>query len=583
VADAPDPLVGTTLDERYRVERLLGKGGMGRVYDAVQVELGRRVALKVLAPELAKQPTILERFRREAIAAAMLGHPHIVDVTDFVVPEKGPPFLVMERLAGEGLMDVLQRGPLEVERAVRITVQLLDALQEAHEAGIVHRDLKPANVFLVALAGGQELVKLLDFGIAKLRDAGGRLTAVGEMVGTPRFAAPEQLKGGEVDARTDVYGAGVLLYGMLTGRPPFPGPAADLIRAVLEDEPPDVRVANPTVAPALAEVVQRAMSKSAADRYASAREMMDALGGARARGTDEDAPRESAAVVAQAAKKKKAKKPTRRAPSAAVLGGAALLAGLLLGGLAVGATMFFVMRAATRPEPVASAPPPPPGAPPLEQVAPTPAPSPAMADACGRWIDRACACPGPGGRTACDATRARIGAIPADRQELACAQALSDFACPPDALVERLRPGSTEGHLTEGARQRYRLELRGGQRIDVWMKSEVLDAYLVLRDPSGVIVATNDDAADEAAGTDAHIVYVTREAGRFELEARARDPSAGGGPFELQLQVQAAQRTATRRRRRASTLDPFRPNPPYGTGAPYPAQPRPLAQPLGPR
>ncbi|MCZ7686833.1 MAG: serine/threonine protein kinase [Sandaracinaceae bacterium] len=284
--DRADPLIGRVLDGRYRVDRLLGAGGMGRVYEATQVELGRHVAIKVLMRELSGEPVFLERFRREAIAAAVLGSPHIVDVTDFGAPEDGPPFLVMELLSGESLMDVLRReGALDVSRAVRITVQLLDALADAHEAGIVHRDLKPENVFLVSLAGGDEMVKLLDFGVAKLRESkqAQRLTAVGALVGTPRFAAPEQLRGEEVDARTDVYGAGVVLYGMLTGRPPFPGPLEDLIRAVLEDDPPDVRVVSPAVTPTLAAVVSRAMAKAKADRFESAAAMLAALGG-RARG-----------------------------------------------------------------------------------------------------------------------------------------------------------------------------------------------------------------------------------------------------------------------------------------------------------
>ena len=586
-----DPLIGRLLDERYRVTKLLGRGGMGRVYDAVQVELGRRVALKVLAPELAKEPTILERFRREAIAAAMLGHPHIVDVTDFVVPKQGPPFLVMERLVGEGLMDVLQQGGmLEVERAVRITVQLLDALQEAHEAGIVHRDLKPANVFLVALAAGQEMVKLLDFGIAKLRDAGGkgRLTAVGEMVGTPRFAAPEQLKGGEVDARTDVYGAGVLLYGMLTGRPPFPGPTADLIRAVLEDDPPDVRVINPAVEPALAAVVQKAMSKRSADRFASAREMIDALGGARFKGADEDAPRESAVAAIEAAKKERPsskRAPKSRAPSIGLIAGGAMVAGLALGGLAVGASVFFVMSAG-EPEAAAAAP----------TSDPPPVTPAATAPVCAQWIEAACSCPGVAGQNACATANQVVSQLAPDAQASECSRAIASFVCPPTEEARLVEEGVFSERLVVGGTRHFALQLRGGVRTEIWMTSEALDAYLVLRDPEGVVVAINDDAVADDSGTDAQIVYFPRTSGRFQIEARAREPQAGGGEFDLIVALGEPERTRRRRRPRTpqqQVIEPwnqtspggFRPNPPAPRNfdpftpepTPEPARPPPRA------
>ncbi|MCA9610164.1 MAG: protein kinase [Myxococcales bacterium] len=545
----PDPLVGRVLDGRYRVERLLGGGGMGRVYDAVQVELGRRVALKILIPELAKVPSILERFRREALAAAVLGHPHIVDVTDFVLPNDGPPFLVMEHLVGEALVDVLTRdGMLSVPRALKITIQLLDALQAAHDAGIVHRDLKPANVFLVALAGGDEMVKLLDFGVAKLRESPGnkKLTAVGEMVGTPRFAAPEQLKGGPVDARTDVYGAGVLLYGMLTGKPPFAGPDADLIRAVLQDEPMDPRVVNPAVDPALAAIVAKAMAKNLEDRFDSARAMMDALGGRRAKGADEgDAARPSvAAVAAQGAVPKTTpgvhpEKPSR---GPLLLVAAGMLAFALLLSTGVGVAAYYLGESSAEQNDDA----------PAIGAAPTDADIAARTAACEEYLETSCACPGEHQTEIC--TRARTSVLSLRRSvqvgatsvaqvatwcgnmlqsnEL-CAFDADEMMLPTsDALTEGVQPGLLEDgdeRRSDGSlMDRYGLTLAAGRRVEIWVQSDAFDPYLVLRDPTGRVIATNDDAGSMPDGSNAQIVYYPRASGEYLVEASsARAGEAG--------------------------------------------------------
>ncbi|MGE3633964.1 MAG: serine/threonine-protein kinase, partial [Sandaracinaceae bacterium] len=273
-------LTGKVLGQRYRILRVLGRGGMGAVYEAIQENLGRRVAIKVLLDGLSHDPDLVERFRREADAAGRLMHPHIVQVTDFLRSRGEPAAIVMELLDGEPLLAVLQRGPLPIARACRIAVQLLSALAAAHDAGIVHRDLKPANVFLVPLAGGDEYVKLLDFGIAKLAESDGyqRLTQSGVLLGTPRYAAPEQMLSRTMtDARTDLYSVGVLLYSMLAGRPPFTSHGGQLLIEIQDHEPPDVRTFVPSLSAGLAEVVHRAMRKRPSERFATAREMSAAI------------------------------------------------------------------------------------------------------------------------------------------------------------------------------------------------------------------------------------------------------------------------------------------------------------------
>jgi len=551
---------------------------MGRVYDAVQVELGRRCALKVLIPELAKSPNILERFRREALAAAVLGHPHIVDVTDFVLPEGGPPFLVMERLLGEALVDVLTRdGMLEVPRSVRLTVQLLDALQAAHEAGIVHRDLKPANVFLVSLAGGDEMVKLLDFGVAKLRDgpSNRKLTAIGEMIGTPRFAAPEQLKGETVDARTDVYGAGVLLYGMLTGKPPFTGPNADLIRAVLSDDPIDPRVVNPAVDPGLAAVVAKAMSKSPADRYPSAQAMIDALGGRRAKGALEaDGARPSVAHVASQKHSQKPPGPSGGSSRGPLLiMAAAMFVFSLLIATATGFAGYHFGGASA--DELDDAPPPATAADVATQTA-----------SCEEYVETSCACPGEHRSEICD--RARTSVISLRRSVQIGATAVTtagewcqgmldgqDLCAADDAAsgsigLEAVGAGTHSGALTEGDEtrsdgaftDRVTVQLTAGQRVDIWVMSEAFDPYLVLRNANGRLLAVNDDTGSMPGETNAQIVYYPRVTGTFILEAGSARPDQLGA-YELVVNFGEASPTRIRRPspRRRREAEPALPEP----------------------
>lgn len=221
-----DPLIGKVVEGKYRVRRLIGKGGMGVVYEAVHELTGRKVALKVLAAHAAPSPSNVQRFIREARAAAAVQNEHVVNVLDMGLVDGGSYFLVLEYLDGCDLSyAVAATGGFSVERAIHVLRQLCDALSAIHAAGIVHRDLKPENIFLVERRGAPDFVKVLDFGVCTFTapDAQ-RLTASGDTVGTPLFMAPEQLQGKKrVDVRTDVYALGTILFFMLTGRAPFSG------------------------------------------------------------------------------------------------------------------------------------------------------------------------------------------------------------------------------------------------------------------------------------------------------------------------------------------------------------------------
>ena len=214
--------VGTVVAGRFRILRSLGKGGMGTVFEAEQLGLGRHVALKVMHPHIASAPGFTERFQREAQVLARLRHPGSVEVYDYGL-DSGYLFLAMELVSGETLDSMLTReGALPVSRAVGLAVQVLEVLEAAHALGIVHRDLKPANLFLEPHAGG-ERVKVLDFGLAALGgELHARLTQEGMAVGTPGFMSPEQMRGQQTDGRSDLYSLGCVLYELLTGVPPFP-------------------------------------------------------------------------------------------------------------------------------------------------------------------------------------------------------------------------------------------------------------------------------------------------------------------------------------------------------------------------
>jgi serine/threonine protein kinase len=231
---------------------------MGAVYEATHVQIGKRVAVKVLHPVYSRQPDLVSRFQREARAATLVGHPNIIDVTDSGTTEHGDVYFVMERLEGSDLGEVLhQERRLALDRAVHIAVQLCRALAAAHAAGIVHRDLKPENVFLTSRDGNADFVKVLDFGIAtqdaaQMRIGKKRITSPGTAIGTPEYMAPEQALGQPSDARADIYALGAILYEMLTGNPPHIGDdPIDLLRKKATEPPRPLRELNPEVAPAL--------------------------------------------------------------------------------------------------------------------------------------------------------------------------------------------------------------------------------------------------------------------------------------------------------------------------------------------
>jgi len=264
---APEQLVGTVIDSRYRIERVLGTGGMGAVYEAEHVEIGKKVALKVLHPQYSRQADLVARFRREARAASKVGHPNIVDVTDSGTTPDGDVYFVMERLDGLDLGEVLRHERrVAPDRVVAIGTQVCRALSAAHAAGIIHRDLKPENIFLVSREGVADFVKVLDFGIAK-QDMGNqnsprRLTTPGIAMGTPEYMAPEQAAGKAIDGRVDIYSVGAILYEMLTADPPHHGAnVMEILAKKATESPTPPRELNPDVPEQLEEVVMRCLER----------------------------------------------------------------------------------------------------------------------------------------------------------------------------------------------------------------------------------------------------------------------------------------------------------------------------------
>lgn len=295
-------LTGALISAKYRVGRRLGEGGMGAVYLAEHVGIGRQVAMKVVRPELMVDPSAGERFTREARAAGSIQHRHVVNVTDFGLDRVNGQeiaYLVMEQLSGQTLEEVLhEQGSLPLRQVVDIVAQVATGLAAAHATGVVHRDLKPANIWLAPDARGGFHVTLLDFGIAKLRDdtmvsrpasaASAKsaattedadrtlVTQVGESIGTPAYMSPEQCVGDDVDARSDIYSLGVLVYQLLAGTLPFRGNATELLRQHFVAEVPSLP-ASANVPARVNAVVQRALSKDPAERFQSALSFSAAL------------------------------------------------------------------------------------------------------------------------------------------------------------------------------------------------------------------------------------------------------------------------------------------------------------------
>ena len=296
-AKVVDLLPGQIVAHRYKIRRRIGQGGMGAVYAAEHVEFGRSVALKVLAPELSQQQDMLTRFRGEARAASQIGHPGIIDVFDFGTTDDGCVFFAMELLEGEDVAQVLAREQrIGVARAARIIAETAAAVGAAHGKGIVHRDLKPENIYLVKRSG-KESVKVLDFGVAKATDPfmgpEQGVTGRGTVVGTPEYMSPEQASGNPVDARSDVYSLGCILYEMFVGKPPFVGKnfVTVLMKHIGQPPiPPREQQPPADIPPALEKVIMKALAKEPAQRYASmdelARSVVQASAEPDARGDD---------------------------------------------------------------------------------------------------------------------------------------------------------------------------------------------------------------------------------------------------------------------------------------------------------
>ena len=277
MAASGDPLVGTTLDNRYRILRVIGEGGMGVVYEALHVLIEKHVAIKVLRDTFTGRADVVERFRQEAKSASKIGHPNIVDVSDFGETPSGQSYIVMEMLIGEDLADVLARErALAPTRAVRIAYQIARALHATHKKGIVHRDLKPENIYLVERDGAQDVVKIVDFGVAKMNDVevrpGRRLTRTGMLFGTPEYMSPEQALGKPFDHRVDIYALGAILFELVAGRVPFTGENFMEILAHHGHTPlPSLRSVNKNVqvSAELEAVMARALTKDPEGRHQS--------------------------------------------------------------------------------------------------------------------------------------------------------------------------------------------------------------------------------------------------------------------------------------------------------------------------
>ncbi len=278
-----DPLLGETLAEKYLIEQLIKRGGMGSVYRGKHVMMDKTVAIKVLRPSLAGDDVVVARFSREARAASRISHPHAVSVTDFGEAESGVVFLVMEYLDGRTLKDLLRsEGPMTLERTVEIIRQVSGALDAAHQQGVIHRDLKSDNIMLSQTNGG-DWAKVLDFGIAKIQQPEGArdndITAANLVIGTPQYMSPEQCsQTGPIDARSDVYSLGIILFEMLAGRVPFTGDSPTVIMMKqVGDEPPSVLEARPDLPGSIDNLIKKALAKQPVVRFQTAGELSEAL------------------------------------------------------------------------------------------------------------------------------------------------------------------------------------------------------------------------------------------------------------------------------------------------------------------
>jgi serine/threonine-protein kinase len=280
-ASVADPLIGMVVADRYRIIEAIGRGGMGIVYMVEHVRIGKLLAMKLLRGELSRRPEVVRRFKREALCVSRLQSPNTVQVFDFGVSE-GLTYLVMELVHGQNLTRVLHsQGPIPAARLGKIVIQMCSSLAEAHRKGIVHRDIKPDNVMLVAAEGGAEVAKVLDFGLAKLREAEGRsdVTAGGMILGTPHYMAPEQIRGEEVDQRSDIYSIGAMMYRALTGYHPFSGEPLTVLSKHLTElpVPPHERAPGIGISAGMSRLVMRALAKDPAERFQRVEDLQSLL------------------------------------------------------------------------------------------------------------------------------------------------------------------------------------------------------------------------------------------------------------------------------------------------------------------